>query len=88
LRLRRIDGHACLVNQKALDLAGITEETEVEGGEIIKENGKLTGVLIDAPMRLVTNILPKPTIEEKTKAFKMLKQIGFENGLQLFLLLV
>ena len=27
--LRRIDGHALLVNQKALNLAGITEETEV-----------------------------------------------------------
>jgi len=33
--LSRVDGHAALVNQKALDLAGINEETEVEGGKII-----------------------------------------------------
>jgi predicted amidohydrolase YtcJ len=79
--LRRIDGHALLVNQKALDLAGITEETEVSGGEIVKENGKLTGVLIDAPMRLVNEILPKPTIEEKTKALQDAEQIAFSNGL-------
>ena len=38
--LRRIDGHALLVNQRALDLAGITVDTEIEGGTIIKENGK------------------------------------------------
>ncbi len=40
--LRRIDGHALLVNQKALDLAGIDVNTKIKGGSIIKENGKLT----------------------------------------------
>ena len=79
--LRRIDGHALLVNQKALNLAGITEETEVEGGTIIKVKGKLTGVLVDAPMRLVEKILPQPTIEDKVKALKEAEAIGFENGL-------
>ena len=49
--LRRIDGHALLVNQKALDLAGITVDTKVKGGTIIKEDGKLTGVLVDATMQ-------------------------------------
>ena len=36
--LERIDGHAYLVNQKVLDMAGITADTETEGGEIVKEN--------------------------------------------------
>jgi len=79
--LRRIDGHALLVNQKALDLAGITNDTSVEGGEIVKKNGQLTGVLIDAPMKLVTKILPQPTIDEKIKALQDAEQIGFANGL-------
>jgi predicted amidohydrolase YtcJ len=79
--LRRIDGHALLVNQKALDLAGINNETFVDGGTIIKENGELTGVLVDAPTSLVTAILPVPTIEEKTKALKDAAKIAFENGL-------
>jgi len=34
--LKRIDGHAALVNSKALELAGITDSTHVEGGEILK----------------------------------------------------
>ena len=79
--LTRIDGHALLANQKALDLAGITEDTIIEGGEIIKENGKLTGVLVDAPMRLVKNILPKPTTEDKIKALQDAEEIAFANGL-------
>ena len=79
--LRRIDGHAMLVNQKALDLAGITLDTEVTGGQIVKENGKLTGVLIDAPMQMVTNILPKPSVEEKIKSLQDVEEICFANGL-------
>ena len=79
--LTRIDGHALLANQKALDLAGITEDTVIEGGEVIKENGKLTGVLVDAPMRLVKNILPKPTTEDKIKALQDAEEIAFANGL-------
>ncbi len=79
--LRRIDGHALLVNQKALDLAGIDDATKVEGGTIIKKNGKLTGVLIDSPNSLVTAILPKPSIREKTMALKDAAKIAFENGL-------
>ena len=79
--LRRIDGHALLVNQKALDLAGITIDTKVEGGSIIKENGKLTGVLIDAPVRLIENILPKPTKNNKIKALQDASEIVFANGL-------
>ena len=79
--LRRIDGHALLVNQKALDLAGIDINTEIKGGSIIKENGKLTGVLVDSPMKLISNILPKPSITEKIKALKDAEKISFENGL-------
>ena len=79
--LRRIDGHALLVNQKALDLAGIDENTKIVGGKIIKENGKLTGVLVDSPMKLVSAILPDPSIEDKVKALKDAAKIGFENGL-------
>ena len=79
--LSRIDGHAMLVNQKALDLAGITAETKVEGGSIIIENGNLTGVLIDTPMNLVQAILPEPTLTDKIKALNDAAQIGFENGL-------
>ena len=63
--LTRIDGHAALVNQKALDLAGINIDSKISGGDFIKENGKLTGVLIDNAVDLVKAQLPEPSKEEK-----------------------
>ena len=79
--LRRIDGHALLVNQKALDMAGINEKTIIKGGTIIKNNGRLSGVLVDSPISLVTSILPKPSLNEQIKALKDAEKIAFENGL-------
>ena len=79
--LRRIDGHALLVNQKALDMAGINEKTKIKGGTIIKNNGRLSGVLVDSPISLVTSILPKPSLNEQIIALKDAEKIAFENGL-------
>lgn len=79
--LERIDGHAYLVNQKALDLAGITMETQVDGGEIVKKDGKITGVLVDNPMGLVDAVIPQPSREQQIQALKDAQQICFDNGL-------
>ena len=79
--LTRIDGHAMLVNQKAIDMAGITIETKSEGGEIVRQNGKLTGVIIDSPMELIERIIPKYTRDEKIKALKSAEKICFQHGI-------
>ena len=79
--LRRIDGHAYLVNDFVLDLAGIDLSTKVNGGEIIIDRGKLTGVLIDNSMNLVDNIIPEPTKDEAIKALLSAQEIAFKNGL-------
>ncbi|MGY3794866.1 amidohydrolase [Aquimarina sp. 433] len=79
--LTRVDGHAMLANQAALDLAKITIDTEVSGGEIIKKDGALTGVLIDNPMELVEAIFPKPTVAEQVTALKDAQAINFSYGL-------
>lgn len=79
--LKRIDGHAYLVNQKALELAGIKKDTKVEGGEIIKRNGEMTGVLVDGPMDLIDAIIPKPSRETKIAALLKAEEICLENGL-------
>lgn len=68
--LKRVDGHAVLCNQKALDMAGITTQTKVPGGIIIKENGILTGILIDNATEEVEKIVQLPN---KTQALKLLK---------------
>ncbi|WP_055443078.1 amidohydrolase [Lacinutrix himadriensis] len=79
--LSRIDGHAMLCNQAALDLAKITKNTKVAGGEILLENGKLTGVLIDNPMALVEAIFPKPTKQEQIAALLEAQTICTSLGL-------
>ncbi|NAS11075.1 amidohydrolase [Poritiphilus flavus] len=79
--LERVDGHAFLVNQKALDLAGIDGQTQVEGGEIVKEAGQPTGVLVDSPMNLVEATMPPPSRAEQIQALKAAQKICFDYGL-------
>jgi len=79
--LRRIDGHAYLVNDSALKLAGINNLTKVEGGEIVKIGNRLTGVLIDNSMRLVDNIIPEPSKEESIQALLSAQDLAFKYGL-------
>jgi len=79
--LRRIDGHAYLVNDFALNLAGIDNSSSIDGGDFVKSNGKLTGVLIDNAMRLIDDIIPDPSKEESVKALISAQEIAFENGL-------
>ena len=79
--LQRIDGHALLVNQKALDLANINASTKTEGGEIMREGNRLTGILIDNPMDLITAIMPQMTRDQKVKALQDAQQYCFDYGL-------
>ncbi|MFD2101383.1 amidohydrolase [Flagellimonas iocasae] len=79
--LERIDGHALVVNQKALDLAGITDETTVEGGEIVKKDGKITGVLVDNPMGMIYAVMPQPSKETQIQALKDAEKLCLDYGL-------
>ena len=80
--LERVDGHAYLVNQAALDLAGIDKDTRIEGGEIVKDNnGELTGVLVDNPMWLIDAVKPQPDLATQINALKDAETICFDYGL-------
>lgn len=79
--LRRIDGHALLVNQKALDLAGIDKNTKVIGGEIVKKDGEITGILVDGPMKMIGAIIPSTDRATQIEALKDAERICLENGL-------
>jgi predicted amidohydrolase YtcJ len=59
--LRRVDGHAGWANSRALDLAGIKNDTpDPAGGKIMRDaSGKATGVLVDAAMSLVDRVMPR-----------------------------
>jgi predicted amidohydrolase YtcJ len=58
--LVRVDGHAAIVNQAALDVAGIRAGQKLTGGDIEVKNGKLTGILIDNAIDLVAGKIPDP----------------------------
>jgi len=79
--ITRVDGHALLANQAAIDLTSLNENTFVEGGEIIKENGKLTGVLLDKAMRIIYSKIPNESLETYVNALKDAERICFNLGL-------
>jgi len=83
VRLTRIDGHAALVNQKALDLAHITRDTpNPQGGAILKDaNGEPTGVLVDAAAGLVNSVIPPVSQEEREKRLLLAMQECARLGL-------
>ncbi len=58
--LRRIDGHALLANQRALELARADGPLswEQDGGRIITDENGETGVFIDRAMALVQRVAP------------------------------
>jgi predicted amidohydrolase YtcJ len=59
--IRRVDGHAALANQKAMDLAGIDAKSLIDGGKVVLHaNGKPTGLLIDNAMNPIMKLLPEP----------------------------
>lgn len=67
----RLDGHMGVANSFALELAGVTKDTESpEGGLIVKDpvTGEPTGVLKDNAMYLVTKHIPDPTPDENYQA--------------------
>ncbi|MFB5944806.1 amidohydrolase [Albibacterium profundi] len=65
--LTRIDGHAAIVNDKALELSGVTKPREIEGGLFVADNNRLTGVLIDNAMGVVRRNIPDPTEADLTR---------------------
>ena len=79
--LKRIDGHAAIANQKALDIARITTNTKIEGGEIEQKNGKLTGILIDNAMLLVEKFIPEIDENLAKKYLSEMQKTCFGYGL-------
>jgi predicted amidohydrolase YtcJ len=79
--LKRIDGHAALANQKALDLAKITAATVITGGEIELKNGRLTGMLVDNAMHAVENVIPQISDSLAKKYFNDAQNTCFALGL-------
>lgn len=81
IALTRIDGHAILANQAALDLGKVTVNSKVEGGEVVVENGQLTGILVDNAENLVMDYWPQSSKQELVNALLDAQKICFDYGL-------
>ncbi|MGN6343280.1 MAG: amidohydrolase [Ginsengibacter sp.] len=79
--LSRIDGHAAIANNKALELAGVKPGQKLEGGEVEMKDGKLTGILIDNATGLVYSKVPKPGESQLEKALQAAQRNCFAAGL-------
>lgn len=79
--LSRVDGHAAIANQLALETAGIKPGDMLAGGLIAVKDGKLTGLLIDNAVDLVKNKIPLPDAALRSKALLDAQKNCFAAGL-------
>ena len=78
---KRIDGHAAIANQLALDKAGIKPGQQAVGGNIETKNGQLTGILIDNAVDLIEAVIPDATNEQLAEGLMAGQQNCFAVGL-------
>ena len=81
--VERVDGHAGWANTAALrrakrDLVG---DWQPEGGEVIRANGRPTGVFIDAATKLVDEVVPPPDTAYRTEALQRALEAASRVGL-------
>ncbi len=79
--LRRIDGHAAWANSLALEIAGVTAGTKVEGGVVMLTSGKPNGILVDNAIGLVASKIPAPTKADMILALQQAEKNCFSVGL-------
>jgi predicted amidohydrolase YtcJ len=79
--LVRVDGHAGLANAKALELAGINEDSDIAGGKVELLEDKPSGILVDNAMDPIRAILPPPQETQLELAMTRLEKELFSQGL-------
>lgn len=80
--LGRADGHAVVASSAALAAAGIDASTAApSGGEILKdEQGRPTGLLVDAAEQLVAGLMPQADPEALREAYRAGFRVEAEYG--------
>ncbi|MFC1561465.1 amidohydrolase [candidate division KSB1 bacterium] len=84
--LDHASGHAGFSNAKAMEIAGVTRDTEfTEGGEILKDDrGNPTGIFNERAQDLITRHIPESTPETERQSLEMAIQDCLENGITSF----
>ena len=87
--LGHASAHAGFANKRAMEIAGVFNNSQengqekiVEGGEIVKDAlGNPTGIFNERAMTYITNHIPKTTPERDIKAFEMAINNCHKNGI-------
>ncbi len=79
--LERVDGHASIANDFALQLAGVKPGQTIEGGQFTMQNGKLTGLLVDNAVGVVEKMVPEATQNDYKDWLTLAQQNCFATGL-------
>ena len=79
--LERVDGHASIANDYALQLAGVKAGQTIEGGQFTLQNGKLTGLLIDNAVGVIEREVPDATAADYKDWLTTAQQNCFATGL-------
>jgi predicted amidohydrolase YtcJ len=71
--LSRIDGHAALINARAMEILGIDAAIkDPSGGRFLRDaSGRPTGVLVDNAMDVVEGKMPEPTQADRERALRL-----------------
>ena len=79
--LTRVDGHAVLVSKEVLELAGINENTKMDGGMAMVKEGRCTGVLLDNLADAAKALVPKIETAQRVQAFMKAQENCMAVGL-------
>ena len=81
--LKHASGHAALGNAKAMEAAGIDQNSDQpDGGEIFMSvTGQPTGIFNETAQKLITDVIPGRTKESDETALRLALQECFKNGI-------
>lgn len=79
--LQRVDGHAAVVNQTALDRVGLNAKSAIAGGILELKDGKPTGLLVDNAVDVFQKIFDEADEKTKRQALLDAQTDCFEKGL-------
>ncbi len=79
--LVRVDGHAGWCNSKTLEVAGVSANSKISGGQVMVKDGEPTGILVDNAMGLVGKFIPEITAGQQQKGLLEAQANCFAAGL-------
>lgn len=84
--LRHASGHAGFANAKAMEIAGISADTDYDGrGEVFRdENGQPTGIFNEGAASLIARHIPEGSLEVRQEILDLGMQECLKNGITSF----